>query len=319
MWIYLVSFTAALLSSGIGCMEKVADDSGDSGLWSGPIDADGDGYYEDYDCDDSDPGVNASATEIAHDGVDQDCDGEDLLDGDGDGHVADFAGGDDCDDSDPDSYPGAVEQPYDGVDQDCDGQDLVDRDGDGHAASGHGGEDCDDSDPDVHPDMLDDCDGGDEDCDGLLDEDADQDSDGVSVCDGDCDDLDAAVAPSAEEVPQDGVDQDCDGYDQGNCEDEVYSEGWLVTVEFHASDCTESVSYGGTFSEEPFYVQPDATCGPDGLEWGSGWLSFRDGDYKIDGSFTLDDAGVYWQGTFWGEMYIGGEKCDSAYGDIWLY
>ena len=39
------------------------------------FDDDGDGYYSDVDCDDSDPAVNPSAEEICDNGLDDDCDG----------------------------------------------------------------------------------------------------------------------------------------------------------------------------------------------------------------------------------------------------
>ena len=137
-------------------------------------DADGDGYPsvegcgEGADCDDADPAISPGATDTPYDGVDQDCDGADLVDVDGDGFVGEDGGGNDCDDLDPDTHPGAEEVAKDGIDQDCDGVDLLDGDGDGWDDALLGGEDCEDGDPAIHPGALDLMnDGLDADCDGL--------------------------------------------------------------------------------------------------------------------------------------------------------
>ncbi|MEZ4317795.1 MAG: putative metal-binding motif-containing protein [Myxococcota bacterium] len=111
----------------------------------------------------------------------------------------------------------------------------LDFDGDGWGAE----EDCDDQDPNVNPGTLDVCDGIDNDCDGQIDPDVsirvwpDADGDGFgdgsapidlfgcdmprpdgAVANGvDCDDTNAGISPIADDVPGNGIDEDCDGSD----------------------------------------------------------------------------------------------------------
>ncbi|GDX78524.1 hypothetical protein LBMAG42_03350 [Deltaproteobacteria bacterium] len=74
------------------------------------------------DCDDRAPDANPGATETPYDGIDDDCDGADLVDVDGDGEAAGAAGGDDCNDNDPAVFSAADEGwADDGTDNDCDG------------------------------------------------------------------------------------------------------------------------------------------------------------------------------------------------------
>lgn len=174
----------------------------------------------------------AAAQEIPYDGVDQDCDGSDLVDVDADGFIAIEAGGDDCDDASPEINPNAEEVPYDGVDQDCSGADLADVDADGFDALESGGPDCDDANPDINPDATEvPYDGVDQDCTGADLGDVDGDGHDAAVVGGDdCDDDNASVHPGAVdfcdavdsdcdggdgtlEVPYDSIDQDCDGAD----------------------------------------------------------------------------------------------------------
>jgi len=49
-------------------------------------DRDKDGFYSDMDCDDNNFNINPNMTEIAYDGIDQNCDGYDLADIDNDGY-----------------------------------------------------------------------------------------------------------------------------------------------------------------------------------------------------------------------------------------
>jgi hypothetical protein len=119
------------------------DKYGDPSL-SVSADAQPSGYVSNnLDCDDTDDAINPDATEIAGDGVDQDCDGTDLTssgkwyyDSDGDGYgdpnnsltspsqpVGYVSTNTDCDDSENSIHPGAAEIDGDGVDQNCDGND----------------------------------------------------------------------------------------------------------------------------------------------------------------------------------------------------
>ena len=80
-----------------------------------------------YDCDDSNPAISPSNTEVCGDIVDNDCNGQldeepCFEDGDDDGYVSVANGGQDCADDDASIHPFATELCGDGVDQDCDGE-----------------------------------------------------------------------------------------------------------------------------------------------------------------------------------------------------
>ena len=174
------------------------------------LDADGDGYDENEDCDDSNSLVHPGAAEIC-DGADNNCNGEidegvtslfyadSDTDGFGDPSVIVEACeapsgtvpiGNDCDDQNENTYPGAPEI-CDGLDNDCDGEIddglggtwYPDTDGDGY---GDGGAsevfcteeegfvdndlDCDDGDAEINPDAAEICDDADNNCNGAIDE-----------------------------------------------------------------------------------------------------------------------------------------------------
>ncbi|WP_282135440.1 MopE-related protein [Seonamhaeicola maritimus] len=168
------------------------------------------GYVSDNtDCDDTQAAAYPGNTEIC-DGIDNNCDGqvdEGVLstfyadtDGDGygdssvttqactapDGYVADNT---DCDDTEAASNPGNAEV-CDGIDNDCDGEIdegvlstfYADSDGDGYGDINMTTQAC--SAPS-----------------GYVDDSSD------------CDDTSASVYPGAQEIPNDGIDQDCNGSD----------------------------------------------------------------------------------------------------------
>lgn len=88
-------------------------------------DEDGDFYtVEDGDCNDRNPSINPSATDIVGDSIDQNCDGIDGTDIDRDGFASESSGGSDCDDFNvlvnPDYGVADIE---DYIDSNCDGVD----------------------------------------------------------------------------------------------------------------------------------------------------------------------------------------------------
>lgn len=99
-----------------------ADDGGadDGGGDDSRPDTDGDGIHDGADCAPNNPDVYPGAVDIPYDGIDQDCNGEDLIDADGDGYDGTAAGGDDCDDTNAEVNPGATDGGN-GRDDDCDG------------------------------------------------------------------------------------------------------------------------------------------------------------------------------------------------------
>lgn len=180
----------------------------------------------------------------------EDCDEDadscgDCADADGDGAADAMCGGTDCDDTDPEVFPGATEVCDGSRDEDCDPATLgPDADGDGYVDESccNGdtcGLDCDDTVGGINPEAVDACGGGDEDCDGEIDENPsetfyrDRDGDGFGVPDDtltacsapsgyatlptDCDDDQRNVNPSTPEVCDGTVDEDCDSRVDEGC------------------------------------------------------------------------------------------------------
>jgi hypothetical protein len=196
------------------------------------IDNDQDGYTENQgDCNDDDPSIHPGAAEICGDGIDQDCNGSEIvcpenIDDDNDGYTENQG---DCNDDDPSIHPGAAEICGDGIDQDCDGNDQIcaediDNDNDGFTENQG---DCNDANPFIYAGAAEICgDGIDQDCDGndqICAEDIDNDNDGFTENQGDCNDNSAAVYPGATDICDDGIDQDCNGSDSA-CDSEPQTQ-----------------------------------------------------------------------------------------------
>jgi hypothetical protein len=270
---------------GAGCPPKTEPDDTAPPV----VDADGDGYTSDIDCDDGDPTIHPDAVEVC-DGTDNDCDGE--IDEDGDTIWYADADGDGY--GDPASTQTGCGQPS------------------GYVATG---DDCDDADAAVNPAAAELCDGIDNDCDGEIDEDGDttwyrdEDGDGYGDAartrtgcgqpdgyvadDTDCDDGDADINPAAPELC-DGIDNDCDG--------DVDEDGptpWYRDVDGDGYGDPADVVTG--CGQPSGYVGNDADCddsqasiNPDAAELCDGIDNDCDGDVDeadaIDGDTWYADA-----------------------------
>ena len=139
------------------------------------LDMDQDGYYDDegttplntdllMDCDDGDSTVNPDGIEVADDGIDQDCSGDDLVSLCDDSCI--YANDGACDDGGLNSEYSLCDLGTDCTD--CGSRFDIDEDG---FDSDY---DCDDNDPNIYPGVnCDSCDGIDDDNDGTIDEDYD--------------------------------------------------------------------------------------------------------------------------------------------------
>ena len=301
--------------SGCGGMTAIydrgeADDSCETVLWY--RDADSDGYGGDAlveelcegesldgyttvagDCDDSTGLIAPGRTEKCNE-VDDDCNGkidDDPMDGqtfyadndrDGQGSAADrviacdppqgyVTDNSDCDDGDSSIYEGA-EEVCDGADNDCDGvvddpDELpvetwfFDGDGDGFGNPDVSIEAC--AEPSGHVPNGDDCD----------------------------DEL-PGVSPDAEEVCDDGVDQDCDGVDNG-CWASHLSEPFSATSstgQWCGSEALVHWTYYGEWTFRECQEKANAT----GTQWfvgqwttyTVGWIGDQDGTNAVVTSAT---------------------------------
>ena len=209
------------------------------------VDDDADGYCDGHDCNDDDPAINPEAVEICDDELDNDCDGLIDFDDEEDCFITE------CEDEDARScdtgLPGVcavgiqicIEEIWGICEQDIFASDEI----------------CDDE-------LDNDCDGlvdfkDEEDC--FLPECPDGDQDGYLdiLCGGhDCDDRDEYIFPDAEEICDDGIDQDCDGADLECEEVDADGDGFLISE----GDCDDSDKSINPSAEEICDDEIDNDC-----------------------------------------------------------
>jgi len=258
----------------VGCngSTPINDDTNDTDT-GGPqvTDIDNDGYDAEEDCDDSNAAINPGADEIENDGVDQNCDGQELCPIDGDG----------------DSYGNQQGENALSEALDCIAEGVANNT-----------DDCDDSSEAFNPGATeDDCaDPNDYNCDGSTGY-ADADKDGFAACE-DCNDSDEAIRPDADEIPGDEIDQNCDDSEECfvDADNDNYRSDDLATIRSEDTDCqdegeaatsvplgdcddSDEASYPG--ADEIWYDGTDQDCGED-----------SDYDQDMDGVDSDDHGGT---------------------------
>ena len=261
-------------------------------------DLDQDGFQSPADCDDNNAAVNPNVSEILYNGVDDDCNVETVdNDADADGFIAVESGGNDCNDQAPGVNPGAEEVPYNSIDDDCNaGTPDDDLDNDGHGRE----TDCNDENAEINPDAVEnpdtncgddidhDCRGGDIACGTPI---VDADNDGVPD-DQDCEPNNGDI-PGLFEIPNNGLDDDCDESTADECPDDAFdaaaSNGDSGTATSVEDGNTTGVQYGGLVicpGDEDWY-RIDLAEG-DGLEAD---VRFNGNEADIDLNLFRADAG----------------------------
>ena len=212
------------------------------------------------DCDDDNPAINLLATEVCND-ADDNCNGEtdeNALDA-----VVWFDDADSDGFGDPDTLMSGCEPPSSSVDND---------------------EDCADDDATANPDAEEVCDTVDNDCDTFVDENAsdaqtfyvDNDGDGygdptstVKGCEApdnavadntDCNDNKAELNPGAEDVPNNEIDEDCDGFD-------AESFPTVSDREPELGDTADPIDTGGNVEVGPSGCACNSTPSPMSALW----------------------------------------------------
>ena len=200
MWVLLVAFWSASVV-GCGCGDDDDDDSGGGGATDDDTTDDDAGDDDATDDDAGDDDTDDDTDDDADDDVEPQC-----VDGDGDTRGENCDAGPDCDDANPNTWTSCAtcaDTDADGFFAGCDAYTTID------------GPDCNDGNPAVWQFLT-----------GFIDADGDYFyGTEIQVCSGatlpggyadegdDCDDTNPDVNPNGFEIPDDGIDQDCDDGD----------------------------------------------------------------------------------------------------------
>ena len=289
-------------------------------------DADGDGYGavadEDSpfesggDCnDESDEYYPLAPEDDCYDENDYNCDGSvGFADEDGDGRPA----CEDCDDTN-DQRPSMwyVDYDSDGFGSAIISQEMCEPPVGEENRWAENTDDCDDLVATVNPDATETCNEVDDDCDSEVDEDvttvfySDADGDGfgdpsatVNACevptgyaatDDDCDDTEATVNPGAEEVCDDGIDNNCDG-EGGECSIDPEASDVVLWGAATGDEAGISVSGGGDLNSDGY---DDIVIGAkhestSATQAGAAYIVYGGADLPEE--MTLDAADVFLTG-----------------------
>jgi hypothetical protein len=139
----------------------------------------------------------------------------------------------------------------------------TDDDGDGYDT----GSDCDDTDPNINPGAVEVCDGVDQDCDGTVDNGFDGDEDLFTTCSGDCNDGNASVNPGVDEVPSNGIDDNCNGEI-----DEVTSTDLVTIIKAQWKKGPKKLTVEATSDQQPGVALTVVGFGP--MSWDATLLRY---------------------------------------------
>jgi len=117
-------------------------------------------------------------------------------------------------------------------------------------------------------------------------------------------------------VPGDGIDQNCNGVDRGNCSDDILNTPTLyLDADWH---CKHGAHTGMVVSDD---VPEDAECDGETATWSGTYWDHDEHDedprITVEISFDFDDGCGEFEGE--GRWSSVGLTCDDVDGVAWIY